>query len=117
MSTLQLFGADAEQLPIPEARIDGVLYALSIVWFPNTLAALVEWYRVLRPSSWLAFSFFGELTQQPVIGLLCRILRLYSYILSKLNEPLNAPEKCQRLLRTIWYTPFVVRFEILGFVH
>ena len=99
---------DAEDLPFREQSVDGLLCSSAIVWFPDIPRALHDWHRVLRPQSWIAFSCFGGLARQTVIGLLGRLLKPYGQLLPELNAPLNTPEKCRLLLQRAGYTDITV---------
>jgi ubiquinone/menaquinone biosynthesis C-methylase UbiE len=81
---------DAEALPLRDACADGIVCSSAIVWLPTIPRALADWYRVLRPSGWLAFSCFGGLARQTSIGLLSRLLKPYGQLLPELNAPLNS---------------------------
>jgi malonyl-CoA O-methyltransferase len=51
--------ADAHRLPLAAASVDLVWSNLAYHWFDDPLAAIAEWYRVVRPGGLLMFSAFG----------------------------------------------------------
>jgi ubiquinone/menaquinone biosynthesis C-methylase UbiE len=108
ITNIVLLCGDAESLPLRDAQVDGLICSSAIVWLPNIVRALHDWYRVLRPGGWLVFSCFGGLARQTVIGLLGRLLQPYGQQLPELNAPLNTPEKCQQMLATAGYTNVTV---------
>jgi ubiquinone/menaquinone biosynthesis C-methylase UbiE len=83
---------DAESIPFQRKCVDGLLCSSAIVWFPDIPRALYNWYQILRPKGWIAFSCFGGLARKTVIGLLGRLLKPYGQLLPELNAPLNTPE-------------------------
>lgn len=107
-TTILLACADAERLPFGAASIDGIVCSSAIVWFPDHTAALHDWYRILRPNGWLAFSCFGGAARQTLISHLAHLLHAYSQHLPELNGPFNTPEKCQTLLTATGYTHITV---------
>lgn len=50
---------DAERLPFPDSCFDTVVCGLGVMYFPNTLAALSEIRRVLRPGGIAGFVVWG----------------------------------------------------------
>lgn len=52
----------ADQLPLKSAVYDVVLSNLCIQWCPSPAAALMEWFRVLRPGGAVLFSTLGPKT-------------------------------------------------------
>ena len=107
-TSIGLLCGDAECLPLRNACVDGILCSSAIVWLPNIPCALCEWYRVLCPGGWLAFSCFGGLARQTVISLLARLLQPYGQQLPELNAPLNTREKCQQMLDRAGFTHLTV---------
>jgi ubiquinone/menaquinone biosynthesis C-methylase UbiE len=97
-ANIALVRGDAERLPVRDSSVDGLMCSSAIVWFPDIPQALREWRRVLRTGGWVAFSCFGGLARQTLIGLLSRLLARYGRLLPELNAPLNTPEKCRRML-------------------
>jgi ubiquinone/menaquinone biosynthesis C-methylase UbiE len=108
ITNITLVCADAEAMPLPARCVDGILCSSAIVWLPDIPHALHDWYEVLRPQGWLAFSCFGGLARQTVIGLLSDLLKPYGQHLPELNARLNSPEKCQNLLATLGYRHITV---------
>lgn len=51
-SAVTYLKGSAEDIPLPEASVDGVLMFLSFHHFPDQLKALQEVHRVLRPGEW-----------------------------------------------------------------
>ncbi|MGE0315459.1 MAG: methyltransferase domain-containing protein [Lautropia sp.] len=57
---------DAQALPLAEASVDLVWSNLVAHWFDDPLAAVGEWYRVVRPRGLVMFSAFGVDTLREV---------------------------------------------------
>src|SRR5712692_1124003 len=57
---------DAERLDFADQRFDVVLCASSLFFVPDMLAALREWWRVLKPGGQVGFSGFGPTYSQPL---------------------------------------------------
>ncbi len=57
--------ADAEQLPLPNASVDGIFSSLAVQWCADPAALLREWQRVLRPGGqvWLSTLLTGSLRE------------------------------------------------------
>lgn len=89
---------DAEALPVQTNSVDGILCSSSIVWFPNIGHALHEWYRVVRPGGWIAFSCFGGFARPTTNSLVIDLLRPYGITYPELNLPLNTAGKCQNMV-------------------
>jgi ubiquinone/menaquinone biosynthesis C-methylase UbiE len=60
---------DAAQLDEPAVRFDVALCASGLFFMPDMLAALREWWRVLKPGGQVGFSGWGPTYQQPLLGL------------------------------------------------
>ncbi len=60
---------DATQLEFADQRFDVVLCATALFFVPDMLAALREWWRVLRPGGQVGFSAWGPTYRQPLQGL------------------------------------------------
>jgi len=95
---IRLLVGDAEQLPLADGAVDGVLCSSAIVWFPDIPRALREWRRVLRRGGWIAFSCFGGAARATTIGLLGDLLLPYGQVLPELNGRTNSPAKCRALV-------------------
>jgi SAM-dependent methyltransferase len=50
LPTARFVHADAANIPLPDARVDVVLCVASLPYFPDPVAAAIEWRRVLRPT-------------------------------------------------------------------
>jgi ubiquinone/menaquinone biosynthesis C-methylase UbiE len=108
LGNISLLCADAEQLPLRDASVDGIVCSSAIVWLPNYRQALCDWYRILRPGGWLAYSCFGGPARQALITCLAQALQPYGQQLPELNEPFNTREKCRTLLASAGYTNITV---------
>ena len=108
LSNAYLQVGDAEYLPFQSNCFDGVLCSSAIVWFPDILRALREWYRVVRPSGWIAFSCFGGPARQTINNLVIQLLRPYGITYPELNTPLNTPEKCREMVRAAGFVQTTV---------
>lgn len=60
----------ADRLPLGDEAIDRILSVEAIYYMPNPLAALKEWYRVLKPagSVWIMVDFYHENVYSHVWG-------------------------------------------------
>src|SRR5262244_2333615 len=60
---------DATRLDVADQQCDVVLCTTALFFLPDMLAALREWWRVLRPGGQLGFSAWGSTYRQPLQGL------------------------------------------------
>ena len=95
---VSLVAGDAEALPVRTSSMDGILCSSAIVWFPNIPRVLGEWYRIVRPGGWIAFSCFGGLASQMVNELVIDLLAPYGITYPELTAPLNTPHKCRAVV-------------------
>ena len=109
VSNIALVCGDAEQLAFHAGHFDGIVCSSAIVWFPDILRALREWYRVVRDGGWIAFSCFGGLARQTINDLVIRLLKPYGAGYPELNTPLNSPEKCRELAEQAGFTHVTVQ--------
>lgn len=108
LTTVQVVVGDAEALPIASSQVNGILCSSAIVWFPDIPQALREWYRVLWPNGWIAFSCFGGPARQTINELLLELLAPYGISYPELNTPLNSPAKCRALVEAAGFTEITV---------
>ena len=66
--------ADAQDLPLADASVDGVLCRWAYMLMPDPEAALREAHRVLRPGGRLAFAVWGPAERNPWATLVGRTL-------------------------------------------
>jgi ubiquinone/menaquinone biosynthesis C-methylase UbiE len=99
---------DAEAIPLCDSCMDVILCSSAIVWLPDIPRALGNWYRVLRPGGWVAFSCFGGPARQAIIALLSGLLKKIGQVLPELNAPLNTPAKCRQMLLDAGYRNIAV---------
>lgn len=64
---------DAARLPLRSSSVDLVWSNLAWHWFPDPLAVIAEWHRVIRPEGLLSFSAFGVDTLRELRGLGARL--------------------------------------------
>jgi arsenite methyltransferase len=108
---------DAERLDLGDQRFDVVLCASALFFVPDMLAALREWYRVLKPGGQVGFSGFGPTFSQPLVDLWNARLRQYGVFLPTVSQDyrLAEPETCQRLLHEAGFVQTEVQSEQLGY--
>jgi ubiquinone/menaquinone biosynthesis C-methylase UbiE len=108
---------DAQRLDFEDRSFDIVLCASSIFFFPDVLAALQEWHRVLKPGGQVGFSTFGPGFRQPLAARWNAHLRRSGVNLPK-GSPLQGmtePETCRRLLHEVGFMQTEVQREQLGY--
>jgi ubiquinone/menaquinone biosynthesis C-methylase UbiE len=108
IANVDLLSGDAERLPLPANSVDGLICSSAIIWLPDIPRALNDWHRVLRDGAWIAFSCFGGLARQTVIGLLGRVLQPFGQYLPEITARLNSPEKCLQLLDAAGFAGSIV---------
>jgi arsenite methyltransferase len=108
---------DAERLDLGDQRFDVVLCASALFFVPDMLAALREWYHVLKPGGQVGFSGFGPTYDQPIGDLWNARLRQYGVSLPTVspNQRLAEPETCRRLLHEAGFVQPEVQSEQLGY--
>ena len=111
LENIHLIRGDAEQLMFPNQRFNGVLCSSAIVWFPDIPRALREWHRVLKLGGWIAFSCFGGPARETINNLVLDLLKSYNILYPELNEPLNTPEKCRRMVEEAGFTRVTVHTD------
>ena len=65
---------DAEQIPLEDDSVDGVLCRFGFMLMPDPEAALAETRRVLRPGGHLALAIWGQADRNPWISIAGRLL-------------------------------------------
>jgi ubiquinone/menaquinone biosynthesis C-methylase UbiE len=117
LTHVELREGDAERLDLADQRFDVVLCASALFFVPDMLAALREWYRVLKPGGQVWFSGFGPTNLQPLQDLWEARLRQYgvSRPTASLIQRLAEPETCQRLLHEAGFVQTEVQSEQLGY--
>jgi arsenite methyltransferase len=108
---------DAERLDLGDQRFDVVLCASALFFIPDMLAALREWYRVLKPGGQVGFSGFGPTYDQPLGDLWNARLRQYGVSVPAVSptQRLAEPETCRRLLHEAGFVQPEVQSEQLGY--
>jgi SAM-dependent methyltransferase len=108
---------DAVRLDEPARRFDVVLCASGLFFMPDMLAALREWWRVLKPGGQVGFSGWGSTYQQPLLGLWHARLHQYGVPLPTAApiQRLAAPTTCQQVLHEAGFVEIVVQSEQLGY--
>ena len=108
---------DATRLDVADQQCDVVLCTTALFFMPDMLAALREWWRVLRPGGQLGFSAWGSTYRQPLQGLWDARLQQYG-----VARPASAPDSagnlrladlatCRRLLHEAGFGPVDVQCE------
>jgi ubiquinone/menaquinone biosynthesis C-methylase UbiE len=108
---------DAARLDEPAVRFDVVLCASGLFFMPDMLAALREWWRVLKPGGQVGFSGWGPIYQQPLLGLWHARLHQYGGPLPTAApiQRLAAPTTCQQFLHEAGFVEIMVQSEQLGY--
>src|SRR5262249_30863699 len=88
---------DGAALALPEACFDAVVCASALYTFPDVLAALREWRRVLKPGGRLAFSTLGSGS----LGLYHELLQRHGIPLPPVlpTQRVDSAAKCEAFLR------------------
>ena len=117
LTHVEFRAGDAQRLDLGDQAFDVVLCASALFFVPDMLAALREWYRVLKPGGQVWFSGFGPTNLQPLQDLWEARLRQYgvSRPTASLIQRLAEPETCQRLLHEAGFVQTEVQSEQLGY--
>lgn len=104
-----LVAGDAEALPVRASSMDGILCSSALVWFPDIPRALGEWYRIVRPGGYIAFSCFGGLASQTINEIVIDLLAPYGITYPELTAPLNTPSKCRAVVAAAGFDQVTVQ--------
>jgi len=108
---------DATRLDVADQQCDVVLCTTALFFLPDMLAALREWWRVLRPGGQVGFSAWGPTYRQPLQGLWDARLQQYG-----VSRAASAPDSagnlrladlatCRQLLHEAGFGPVDVQCE------
>jgi len=108
--------ADGDHLGFPDQSFDIALCSLALFYFPDMLAALRGWRRLLVPGGQVGFSWWGPSFRQPLSDLWRSRLEKFGVVLpTQPNQTLRQPDTCRRLLNEAGFTQVRVRNEQLGY--
>lgn len=121
LTQVEFRNGDARRLAFADQRFDVVLCATALFLMPDMLAALREWWRVLRPGGQVGFSAWGPTYRQPLQGLWDARLQPYG-----VARPTSAPDRagtlhladletCQRVLHEAGFAPIAVQREHVAY--
>lgn len=74
LANMQFQQCTAESLPFPDNSFDVVVSRLGVMFFPDSLAAMRELLRVLKPGGKLAFAVWGKSDVNPFCYLVTRVM-------------------------------------------
>lgn len=117
LENIELCQGDAQKLRLESRRFDVVICASSLFLMPDPLAALKEWWRVLKPCGRVLVSNFGENFLEPMATIFEDQLRACGLVLSPntIRKALSKPEDNYRLLIDADYERVAVWTEQLGY--
>lgn len=113
---------DASALHFNDNSFDVVICASAIYCLPDLPAGLREWYRVTKPCGQVAFSSWGETTDNSLVGLFKAGLQ--NYLIPSPTDDASAdaptkrvdtPQKCCELLQGVGFEDIEVIVEQLGY--
>ncbi|WP_138505441.1 class I SAM-dependent methyltransferase [Nostoc sp. PA-18-2419] len=110
LQNIELIEADAEYFNFSDSSFDVIFCCEAIVLFPDILAALQKWYRILKTGGFVAFTFPPETAytaslQQKICA------RVLGISLPHILEPLGTPEKCRNLLNQADFRDIEIKIE------
>ena len=118
LTNVELRPGDAERLDFADQRFDVVLCTMALFFVPDMLAALREWWRVLKPGGQVSFSAWGPTYRQPLQGLWNARLDQYGVPLPAASPNLGPHnlrladlETCRRLLHEAGFVQIEVQRE------
>ena len=88
VTNMQFQQCAADSLPFPDNSFDVVVSRLGVMFFPDSVAAMGEMLRVLRPNGRLAFAVWGKSDVNPFCYLVTRVLE--QHVTSPAADP-DAP--------------------------
>jgi ubiquinone/menaquinone biosynthesis C-methylase UbiE len=88
VTNMQFQQCAADSLPFPDNSFDVVVSRLGVMFFPDSVAAMREMLRVLRPNGRLAFAVWGKSDVNPFCYLVTRVLE--QHVTSPAADP-DAP--------------------------
>ena len=74
LTNIQFQQCTPDALPFPENSFDAVVSRLGVMFFPDTLVAMREMLRVLKPGGKLAFAVWGKSEHNPFCYLVTRVM-------------------------------------------
>jgi ubiquinone/menaquinone biosynthesis C-methylase UbiE len=118
LSNVEYRVGDATALEFDDASFNVVLCASSIFLLGDIPKVLREWCRVLKDGGKIAFSSFGPGLLQPFARLFFDRCAKYDGVAPPsqgLDEKVDAPDKCQELLKGTGFEEINIITEQLGF--
>jgi SAM-dependent methyltransferase len=74
LANMQFQQCAADSLPFPDNSFDVVVSRLGVMFFPDTIAAMRELLRVLKPNGRMAFAVWGKSDVNPFCYLVTRVM-------------------------------------------
>lgn len=117
VTNIDLQVGDGENLNFSDNSFDKVICASGIFFFPDMLAGLRDWLRVIKPGGIVAFSSFGESAFNPMREMYANRIQNYGVVLptSRGFNRLNTADKCIDLAQEAGFVDVDIRQEQLGY--
>lgn len=117
VTNIELQVGDGENLNFSDNSFDRVICASGIFFFPDMLAGLRDWLRVIKPGGIVAFSSFGESAFNPMREMYANRIETYGVELPKSRgfHRLNTADKCRDLMQEAGIAAIDLHQEQLGY--
>ncbi|WP_052672287.1 class I SAM-dependent methyltransferase [Aliterella atlantica] len=117
LTNIDLQVGDGENLDFNDNNFDKVICASGIFFFPDMLAGLRDWLRVIKPGGIVAFSSFGESAFNPMRELYANRIQNYGVELPTARgfNRLNTADKCSDLMQEAGFIDINTCQDQLGY--
>nr|WP_290227820.1 class I SAM-dependent methyltransferase [Trichocoleus desertorum] len=104
---------DAESIEFAVESFDVIFCCSAITYLPDIPTTLQKWHYFLKPGGFVAFTCPADTAY--LASVQAKVYQeLFNLFLPHINEPLNTPEKCDRLLRQAGFREIEVVREPSG---
>lgn len=117
LTNVNIREGDALALPLGDNSFDVVISASAVYCWPDILTGLRELQRVTKPGGRVAFSSWGEIGDNSVVGVYKACLQNFGIALPPVMplQRVDTPDKCRQLLQDTGLENIEIYTEELGY--